>query len=476
MADWFRAPTVVLGLLAVLLIPAGCSRLHDTVDCQRELRAEVEWDCLLDRSDIPSSPLDLEEIIEFALCRNLDLLVKAQEYAFHHETTTAAKLRMIPSLLFAGELSARDKNTGSFSYSLAPAVPPAPPSISSERDVKRYDIRFAWKLLDFGISYYRARQEAEHAFVRQVEYSRLQQVLVQDCTEAYWRAQVARVGLHKAYALLQEADQVLAVLADAEVLAETSADWRLAQMSEIYEAQTLLRGYEEDYQTALFDLAKLMGAPFAEIQLVEEPFDELKQFATDTESLAYLALEHRPELYGMDAQERVSLDEVKIAMVQLFPDLTLFGASYYDSNFFLIFNRWLSAGLHFTWDLLRGPQHIKEMFAGMEQVELAKLGRLNLSLGIITQVQLSTLAYEHAHSDYQLARQHSHARQQLLQSMQERAAVGEFTQAQLLISHKFDTFYAELAEYEAYGNAKAALANVNASVGISNYLESGEDI
>ena len=92
------------------------------------------------------SPQTLDQIIELALLRNLDMLVLDQELEIQREQATGEKLRMLPSLTVSGELSERDKDRASTSSSVITGVTFEGGTISSERITKRWDITMAWNI------------------------------------------------------------------------------------------------------------------------------------------------------------------------------------------------------------------------------------------------------------------------------------------------------------------------------------------
>ena len=87
----------------------------------------------------------------------------------------------------------RDKNTASFSESLIPGVPPAPLSISSETHIELANLEFTWNILDFGVAYYRARQELNGTLMEEMQYNRIRQNLILEVTKQYWKAALAKM-------------------------------------------------------------------------------------------------------------------------------------------------------------------------------------------------------------------------------------------------------------------------------------------
>ena len=64
-------------------------------------------------------------------------------------------------------------------------------STSSERDVRTSDIRFSWHILDFGLSYIRAKQAADKVLIAEETRRRVVNRMVENVRTAYWRAVAA---------------------------------------------------------------------------------------------------------------------------------------------------------------------------------------------------------------------------------------------------------------------------------------------
>lgn len=470
--NFYSLTTFSAKALLLLVTLASCHNLRVDVSREREVHAREDWECFCPEKQSSVGPLDFPEFLSLVKEKNLELAAKAQECALYHEMTTAAKLRTLPSLIFSGTFSGRNRHTGGFSQSLDPFTPPAPPSVGLDRGVKRYDISATWNLLDFGIGYLRAKQSQEQHRLSLVDYSRVEQLLTQECVEVYWQAQSYAHGRQKVEALKEQIGQFIATLEDEALWPHLSEDRRQRIFSALIEARQRLSQYERDYKEALFRMAELIAQPFADIVLADESFEGGEVCNPDTCELTQAALVHRPELYSLDAEQRISLTELRVAFYQLFPDVTLFADMRYDSNFFLIFNRWLVAGLSYTYDLLQGPQHIQEMITGAERVKLIKWRRLGISVAITAQIQIAQLHYHYACEEYQQSLDLAESQRRLLTIMEERVETGELGQLDLLLSYGLEAFYSEMALAKAYADLRVAEGQIEASIGIPGYFDS----
>ena len=91
------------------------------------------------------------------------------------------------------------------------------------------------------------------------------------------------------------------------------------------------------------------------------------QLKVNLASLEQEALANRPELREQDYQTRISAAETRKAMLRLLPGLEFSAGGHYDSNSFLVDNRWADYGAKVTWNLfnvLSAPAAIDAAKAG----------------------------------------------------------------------------------------------------------------
>lgn len=458
------------------LLLTGCMRSQTELETTRAEHADEDLDKILERAAVPDHPLTLNEVLEIALKSNLDILVKELDYAFEYELATGSKYKMLPSLIAEGEISYRNKNTGSSSESLT-NQPPAPPSISSQQHVNRYDITFTWKLLDFGISYYRARQQANKAVSKRFDIERQRQNVIMGVVEHFWKARAAMKGISGSQELLKKAKQY-------QETREKDVEARVVSTIEGYrtEAQLIrailqMQVFEKSYHREMSELSNLMGLhPNIPFTLAEEPLDPITVHLMPVEDLEELALTNRPELYTADMEALSYTDDIRIALLQVFPDPNLFVGNFYDSNRFLVYKRWLIAGLRWSWNLLSVPSHIQEMISADTHLDMSKASRLAISVGILTQLHLAYIQFSYNLDEYQWNDKLRGVQRRLLASAEKEHEIGELGGLDLL-QIGIDTLIAEIDTISTYGETRLSIERINNSIGIPFYIQpkTGED-
>lgn len=418
--------------------------------------------------DIPPPPpqMDLTDIIDMALERNLSTRIKLYEYAVQHELATGEALKMLPSLIVNGDVSWRNRNTGSSSESLVPGIPPAPPSISSEQNVHRYDITAIFNLLDFGLSFLRSRQESNKARTMNLEYARLQQNLIVDVSKQYWRAVAAKRALEGSKNIQRTLNRqifIIEKLIDRRIISELNG---LRNENQLINLKIIFQHYEKEFHEAMTSLKQFMGLPSSfDFEIVYAETAPIDIGCYNICELEEIALFNRPELKIGDLEEKIARDDIYAAILQMLPNGEGFLGDFFDGNRFLIFNHWLIMGARATWNLLAFPRRWYEKCAGEYRVELARQNRLNLSIGVITQVNLAYLDYLDNLEQYQLSDQLRRVNERLLKAAKNEVRFGSIHPADL-VKFEADALLAEVDALKSYGELQYSLEQLNNALGL----------
>lgn len=414
--------------------------------------------------------LSLDQVIEIANQRNLDLLVLEQQVMIQDELVVGSVQKWLPQLIYNQELSGRNRNTGSFSESLDPTVPPAPPSISSTQHTDRFDISLTWNLLDFGISMLRSRQEANKTLILQMGYEKERQKLILEIVKNYWRGIVARYALRENRVIMDNMRGIMKGI-------EANVENRNLSWIDGYKIETdfmknlpdLFRSQKE-YQEILQELAGQMGIPLGStFELAEETEFPLYTDLLPIDEIEEYALMYRPELYTGDLQELVKADDVKIAMISALPGVSFFAGNFYDGNKFLIFNHWLQAGLRVSFDLFRLPERMTDAKVAKLSKELVQQQRIALSFAVISQVRIAYLAYLEAVELYLLVKELSEAKSKLAFAGERGFDRGDLAGSTAL-TFQADALVTKIEAIRSYGEVMFALERLNNALGIPRFF------
>ncbi|MCX7934728.1 MAG: TolC family protein, partial [Planctomycetota bacterium] len=135
-----------------------------------------------------------------------------------------------------------------------------------------------------------------------------------------------------------------------------------------------------------------------------------------------------------------------------------------DSNSFLIYNQWATAGMQAAWDLLSLPRRRALFRQAVARREHARSQRLALAAGILTQVHLAAIEVEDAAEQYRLARQLHAAREKQLEAVKRRVQSGEAGQHTAL-RLEAETLIAKIRMLTAFADLQVAQARLHNSLG-----------
>lgn len=452
---------LLLGLVGLI----GCAAPRDPV-AVRVAGAQTDLDVFRTRAPQITAPVTLRAALAYADRYNIELWVARREHAYQRELTTHARLKLLPEITLGAESSRRNQFDAAASVSLESGNQSVEPSYSAEKERETWDLSATWDVLDFGISYFRARQQWEREQIAAERLRRARQNLAFEVTQAYWHAVAARDIAQQAAALNSDVQAMQTAIAEQIAQQTISEIDGLKRETTLLEQLADLAGYEQSYQAALAELASLMGLPpGSDLTLADAALDQpVERLTFDLPKLEQEALICRPELYEQDAQGAISRDEVRIALARMFPSIVPFWGYYNDNNDYLVFNHWNAAGLRASWNLLALPQQWQERRALQERVRLADEQRIALAIGVLTQLHLAVLDYQRTGAQYSLTRTIAEKHAALVNALQQ-AAVEGTAHAGETTEQRLKALRARAKYLTQYANLMVAYARVLNTVG-----------
>ncbi len=454
-------------LLTLLMAVAGigCAE-HASLTQTRMTNASLDMDAYRTRAPVIQHPLTLEDALDYAARYNLEVWIVAQESALQYELATQSKLKMLPSLMAGSETHSRSNFDASSSQSLLTRKQSLEPSFSSEKRGGTFDISLTWNLLDFGISFLRARQQDSRASIALERERRVRQNLALEVTATYWQAVTTRESANDARRITEEVTVVLSNIRKQIEDKAVSEIEGLKQETSLLERLDELRRFERNYLKAKTRLGKLIGLPpGTDVDLADVDLDKpIEPLAYDIEKLELQALHNRPELFEKDLEQAISRDEARIALARMFPSPAMFFQFNYDTNRFLAFEKWHNMGVRASWDLLSIPQQIKQRDAINIQTELVAKRRVAVAVAILTQLHLSLIEYEEALEQHHFAKTISEKCGSLLEAVESTAAEGK-SHAGESIGHKMKYLKTRAKCLTAYANVMTSKSRLFNTVG-----------
>lgn len=396
------------GVMICLLAVTGCAITPNTIT-PKEYADTVKQDLLsmFNEQDPITGPLTLHEAMARAIKYNLDYRLKLMEKAFSEGQLESARYDLLPDLTLNAGYHDRNNLSGSSSQSIRTGTESLEPSTSQERTWRTRDATFVWNILDFGVSYAQAKQQANQVLISKERRRKVVQNIIQDIRYAYWRAASAQNLLGQMDEVLKQSNSALTRAGQLESLRLQAPIKSLNYQKALLEIVRQMWAQREELASAKTELASLInlkpGTPFT---LATTPESSLKVTPLEftVEDVEEAALNNRPEVREEHYQARISTLEVKKAMMKMLPGLEISARPSYDSTRFLYNNHWTEAGLNISWNifnLFTGSSAIK-MAESKHEVDEAR--RMSLNMAVLTQVHLAFQRYNVALKNYDTAR------------------------------------------------------------------------
>lgn len=465
----WRAARVASAAAALVLL-AGCAVTPQPFTAA-ERAAQVAADravLYLDQAPV-TGPITLEEAVARALKYNLDGRVALMEQAVKFGQLDLSRYDLLPRLVADAGYYVRDKEQLSTSRDVAGNLTD-PNSASTSLEKRRLvtELELSWNVLDFGLSYYQAKQNADLLLIAEEQRRRAVHAIVQQVRASFWRAAAAQRLEGVIRPVLAEARLALG---DAQAVERE----RLRPLIETLRYQRTLVGavrqlsrLEEDLAIAKAELARLMNLPpGTEYELAVPTTAEVSvpRVELSLEEMETLALQNRPELRELAYQGRVTALQARKEILRLFPNLNLYSSINADTNDYLVHQNWAEAGARVSWNLLSVLSLPANRRLREARQELEETRRLALSMAVLAQTHVGYQQFLRAREQYQQAAQLSGIEARIFQTVST-AAAGE---AQSVLERVQAGTAAAAAEFErdlAYAELQNAYAALSVSLGL----------
>lgn len=466
-------------LIAASVALAGCSVSPQQLSMQemRDINL-ADRASSVDLAEPVSGAVTLEEAIARALKYNLDQRVKMLEQSLRSGELEAGKYDMLPKLMANAGYDWRDSFSHRYS---APFSAPGDidktsmPDVSVDPEHGTWDLNLSWNVLDFGASYYTAKQNADKLLIANEKRRRAMHTLVQNVRKAYWRAVAAESLSTRVADTIQDAERALQ---ESEKLAAervSSPDESLRYQRNLLENLRLMESVQRELASARIELSQLMGMlPGTKFELVE-PKAELTVINASVEDMEARALTQNADLREQFFNARIAVEDTRKALLKLLPGISFDYGTYYDTDRYLVNDNWRAAGVSVSYNLFNLLSATSRMDAADKNEALANARRMALQMSVLTQVHLSIHNYNDAMRQFQRADQIFNVDKQLEEIVRGRFE-GNMASEQTKIAANVTTILSELRRYQAMSKFQEATGQLQASMGMEPAIGSVDEI
>lgn len=415
-----------------------------------------------------SGPIDLYQAIARALKYNLDHQVELAEHAVRERELDLAHYAALPALVANSGYGARDKVSASSSENALTGAQTLATSTSQDLRLRSADATFSWNILDFGLSYVRARQSADKVLIQNELRRKIALRITEDTQAAYWRAVSAQRLLGQ---LRRVEAQARDVEHDSGRLAgdgQTSRITALTYQREIVEVQRTIGELARELRVAHAQLGALMNlSPGTKFTVVESKGASRPLPNTSLPDLISIAVSNRPELKEVAYKLRINRQEADAALLELLPGLNVYAGANFDSNSFLLYNHWDNWGAKATWNLLKVFSYPARHAVVEEQDALLKTRALAVAMAVMTQVYVSRIRYVHAQHEQGTAKRYRDVQRNLLAQIRAEAAADRVSR-QTLVREELNMLIAEAKLDIARAAVESAWSQTESSLGLTS--------
>jgi len=452
-------------LSVVSLLVTGCAVTTKPLE-QEDVLIRMTYDRLaMYKNQEPiNSVVTLEEAMARAIKYNLDHRLKIMEDALAMRQTDLMKYDMLPRLVAAAGYSQRDSYNASTSMNVNTGVKSSDPTTSDDKGHLNTDLTLTWNLLDFGVSYFQAKQQADRAHIMKERRRKVVHSIMQQVRQAYWLALGAQELDSRFEPLLKEVAKALQDSSNIEQEMLRPPLETLTYRKTLLEIMKQLEAFRDELAQAKPRLASLMNFPLGQTFSLSPSKLEMLDLTSKLEQMEYKALLQRPELLEADYNERISVSETRKAILRMLPGIEFSVGGHTDSNSFLVSNSWIDGGARLTWNLmnlLSGPSQYK---IATSQVEIGQAQRIALSMAILTQVHVAYHDFYSRKRQYELSDQLQDIDARIYEQTMNQAKSG--SQSQLAeIRSATASLMAEYRSYQNYASLQNSCGQIIATIG-----------
>ena len=301
-----------------------------------------------------SGVLTLEEAIARAIKYNADRQVRLMEEAMAYGALDMANFDSLPKWVASAGYRSRDSDLLT-NLRAGPNSPITPGStISSSRNATTSDLSLTWSLLDFGQSYYAAKQSGDRVMIAGERRRKALHNLVQDVRTAYWRVVAAEKLGQTLRETMAEAQAALSASQAAQSSALRSPLEPLRFQRQLLENLRMLESIEQELSFARVELSTLAALPAASTFTVQEPQQPVttRWLDVNPSDMELQAIVNNPDMRESVYNARIARDEARRTILKMFPGLSFsYGAKQTDDPY-IVNQQWNEVGAQISFNLL----------------------------------------------------------------------------------------------------------------------------
>jgi multidrug efflux system outer membrane protein len=455
----------LIGIVMVSVCLGGCAFVpHPLTDAERAAEANRDLADVFAPQEPLTHALTLEEAFARAIAYNLDERVKLMERSVAERDFEISKFDMLPKVIATAGASTRNNVLASSSTAVGTGQQSLVPSTSTDSDLKFADLTTSFNILDFWVSYYNSKQQANKVLVAEEQRRKVLQGLFQDVRRAFWRAASAQRLSNDIREATREAKSALESSRKSETLrAPIDA---LRYQKALLDALRDLQSVEQLLGASKIELAQLINLPPGTNYSLAVPRNlRIEGLRLPIRQMEDVALIRNPEIRESSYQVRISADETRKTLARNLPGINFSYGPNYDSNSFLVNNTWAAGAVRLSGNLVSILSIPEQLKRGNLAEETAITRREALSVATLAKLHIAYQQYLAAAQEYRWADQLASVDRRLYEQISNRTETDAQSELER-VSARVSTVQSDLRRYRAYAEAQAALGRLYDVVGI----------
>lgn len=460
-----------LATCAVAALAVGCSVTPEPLsDWERAVRVDTDIKEMFgsQRSQVLSKPITLYDAMARALKYNLDARLKLMDAALAEKQYDLSSMDMLPKISAGAGYGGRNEYEAVVSKSMQTGIVSGQPFAYGDKTHGTAQLQLSWNVLDFGVSYFQAKQDANRVMISAERRRRLVHSLLQEVRVAYWRALAAERLAPQVDDLMEEATVALENAREVEEKRLRDPSVVLNYQMTLMETMRDLSEMKKELLLSRERLASLMNLkPGTRYRLVgpEEGNYTLPDIRSNLDRLEWLALMNRPELREEDYQLQITRLEAKKSLLKLLPNLNLALSGNYDSDDFLYKNSWMQAAVQLGWNLLNPFRMQKTMALAQTKEAVDNLRRQTIAMAVLTQTHIGWGRYQGAKETYLLSVEISNVAEKLAEQSANASASDSLSDAEQ-VAASARALFAKLRTAMNFAELQDATGNMYVTLGV----------
>lgn len=412
---------------------------------------------------VPDKPITLYEAMARAVTFNLEHRVREIEGEIAEAELEQANYRLLPAFDTGAGTDRQNRAT----------------SRTSDRNQRSANAGLAWNILDLGVSYARAKQQANRVLIAKERRRKAHNDILRDVRLAYWRAASAGQLLRSASSLSGQIQLAVRYSSELEASQVRNAKVSIAYRRALLDSVRHMVAFRREISDAKAQLAELLNIPpGVSFDLAEpEKVYVVPSIPIPVSTMERQALLQRAEIRNEEYQKRVDDWRMREQLYDLLPGIDFNLGGNYSSDSFLLNNTWTSSGIQLGMNLFNLFSIPGRLEAREHGKALADSRRMAMAIAVMAQVHISYRQYQDAVYQFALTRRIADADRNLtgLAKQEAQLASGGFLEAIEAGAREMRT---GMEEHRAYVDLVRSHNELMHAVGVNSVEEppAGTDI